>query len=47
MHTWNDGLDDDEGEPKLGRRVNAHLQHDERLYRSAPTGNRGYWYDDE
>jgi len=46
VHTWNDGVDDDEAEPQLGRRVNAQLQHDERLYRSVATGGRRYWYDD-
>ena len=45
MHTWNDGLEEDEAEPKIGRRVNALLQHDERLYRTAPAARRR-WYDD-
>jgi len=31
VHTWNDGTEDDEGE-KIGKRVNAQLEHDERLY---------------
>jgi len=30
VHTWNDGTED-EGE-KIGKRVNAQLEHDERLY---------------
>ncbi|KAF1966949.1 WD40 repeat-like protein [Bimuria novae-zelandiae CBS 107.79] len=47
VHTWNDGLDEDEGQPTMGRRVNAQLQHDERLYNSAGRGGRNYWYDDE
>lgn len=34
MHTWNDGTEDDEGE-KIGKRVNAQLEHDERLYSSS------------
>ncbi|KAL5398913.1 hypothetical protein PMIN04_009478 [Paraphaeosphaeria minitans] len=46
VHTWNDGMEVDEAEPQLGRRVNAQLQHDERLYRSIATGGRRYRYDD-
>ncbi|OCK83813.1 WD40 repeat-like protein [Lepidopterella palustris CBS 459.81] len=34
VHTWNDGMDDDEGEP-MGKRVNAQLEHDDRLYRTS------------
>jgi hypothetical protein len=34
VHTWNDGTEDDEGE-KIGKRVNAQLEHDERLYCSS------------
>ncbi|CAI6335623.1 unnamed protein product [Periconia digitata] len=45
VHTWNDGLEEDEGEPKIGRRVNALLQHDERLY-TATAPPRRHWYDD-
>ncbi|KAE8835508.1 hypothetical protein HRS9122_07778 [Pyrenophora teres f. teres] len=41
VHTWNDGVEDDEAKPEVGRRVNAQLQHDERLYRRHPT-----WYED-
>jgi DDB1- and CUL4-associated factor 11 len=44
VHAWNDGLGDDEGEPQVGRRVNAQLQHDERLYNAAAA--RRHWYDD-
>jgi len=44
VHTWNDGLGEDEAEPKVGRRVNAQLQHDERLYNAAAA--RAHWYDD-
>lgn len=38
MHSWNDGVEIDEAEPQVGRRVNAQLQHDERLYRSVEAG---------
>jgi WD repeat-containing protein 23 len=48
VHTWNDGLEEDEAEPRVGRRVNAQFQHDERLYRSAEGRSRRQpmWYDD-
>ena len=48
VHSWNDGVEEDEAEPKIGRRVNAQLQHDERLYRSAEGRSRRQpmWYDD-
>jgi WD repeat-containing protein 23 len=48
VHTWNDGLEEDEGEPRVGRRVNAQFQHDERLYRTAEGRSRRQpmWYDD-
>ncbi|KAF2691591.1 WD40 repeat-like protein [Lentithecium fluviatile CBS 122367] len=39
VHTWNDGLEDDEAEPKVGRRVDAQLQHDERLYNSSDSSD--------
>lgn len=48
MHSWNDGLEADEAEPQVGRRVNAQLQHDERLYRSAEgvrSRRQPAWYD--
>ncbi|KAF2090133.1 WD40 repeat-like protein [Saccharata proteae CBS 121410] len=35
VHTWNDDMEDDEGEPPMGQRVNAQLDHDEHLYGSA------------
>ncbi|KAI9719156.1 MAG: hypothetical protein M1828_006338 [Chrysothrix sp. TS-e1954] len=35
IHTWNDGLDEDEGEPGMGQRVDAKLDHDPRLYEEA------------
>ncbi|CAN9221617.1 unnamed protein product [Alternaria alternata] len=48
VHTWNDGLEEDEAEPKIGRRVNAQLQHDERLYTSPEGRARRHpmWYED-
>ncbi|KAH9863302.1 hypothetical protein IAQ61_009579 [Plenodomus lingam] len=48
VHSWNDGLEDDEAEPAVGRRVNAQLQHDERLYRTAEGRSRRQpmWYDE-
>ena len=49
MHSWNDGLEEDEAEPQVGRRVNAQLQHDERLYRSVEGRSRRQhmWYDEQ
>ena len=32
LHSWNDGADDDEGEPKMGQRVDQRLDEDEDLY---------------
>jgi WD repeat-containing protein 23 len=32
VHSWNDGADDDEAEPKMGLCVDDRLQHDESLY---------------
>ncbi|KAF2109171.1 WD40-repeat-containing domain protein [Lophiotrema nucula] len=46
VHTWNDGVEDDEAEPKIGRRVNAQLQHDERLYRNMGRSRRHVFSDD-
>lgn len=48
MHSWNDGVEDDEAEPKVGRRVNAQLQHDEQLYKFAEGRSRRQpmWYDE-
>lgn len=31
-HSWNDGVEDDESEPKMGLRVNQSLEDDEDLY---------------
>lgn len=48
MHSWNDGVEEDDAEPKVGRRVNAQLQHDDGLYRSAEGRSRRQpmWYDE-
>lgn len=32
VHTWNDGLDEDEGSPAMGNRVNAQLGRETRFY---------------
>jgi len=32
VHTWNDGMEDDEAEPKMGARVTGKLEHDQRFY---------------
>lgn len=32
LHSWNDGAEDDEAEPKMGTRVDQKLDHDEDLY---------------
>lgn len=34
-HSWNDGASDDEGEPKMGLRVDQQLKHDDGLYNNA------------
>lgn len=31
-HSWNDGAEEDEGEPKMGLRVNQRLEEDKDLY---------------
>jgi WD repeat-containing protein 23 len=46
VHTWNDGVEEDEAEPRVGRRVNAQLQHDERLYRSPEARSRRQWQEE-
>jgi WD repeat-containing protein 23 len=36
-HSWNDGAEDDDAEPKMGARVNEKLEHDPEFYaRSSP-----------
>lgn len=32
VHTWNDGLEEDEGSPAMGNRVNAQLGRETRFY---------------
>lgn len=39
-HSWNDGMNDDEAEPRMGLRVDDKLQHDESLYRAQPRSTR-------
>ena len=34
VHSWNDGAEDDEAEPKMGLRVNGRLEYDEDFYRT-------------
>lgn len=46
MHSWNDGAEDDEGEPRMGLRVDQRLEMDDDLYdnprslRDVPPMNR-------
>lgn len=35
-HSWNDGAEEDEAEPKMGLRVNQKLQVDPALYAADP-----------
>ena len=39
-HSWNDDADDDEGEPKMGTRVNHLLEEDASLYDHPQRGGR-------
>jgi len=32
LHSWNDGAEEDEAEPKMGLRVNQKLEQDPALY---------------
>jgi len=41
-HSFNSGLDDDEGEPPMGLRVNSKLQRDSEFYNDASSGNYLY-----
>jgi WD repeat-containing protein 23 len=36
VHSWNDGAEEDEAEPKMGLRVNQKLEVDPALYAAAP-----------
>ena len=40
IHSWNDGAEDDEAEPKMGRRVDQQLQGNDRLYGDEATHGR-------
>lgn len=40
-------MEEDDAEPQMGRRVNAQLQHDERLYRSTARRSRHIFSDDD
>ena len=40
VHTWNDGLEEDEAEPAMGRRVDAKLRPNKRLYDNSPPAPR-------
>ena len=40
-HSWNDGAEDDEGEPKLGLRVNQNLDIDDDLYDNHVSSQNG------
>ncbi|MCJ1393870.1 hypothetical protein MMC18_006746 [Xylographa bjoerkii] len=40
IHSWNDGAEDDEAEPTMGRRVDQRLQENENLYSDASPGAR-------
>ena len=41
VHSWNDGAADDEGEPKMGMRVDERLEYEEDLSDSPRTGGTG------
>lgn len=41
LHSWNDGAEDDEAEPKMGLRVNEKLEVDARFYPNTG-GRRNY-----
>jgi len=58
VHSWNDGMDDDEAEPKMGARVTGQLEHDARYYagsngnlsqfrRTRMRNRMGLWADDD
>jgi WD repeat-containing protein 23 len=40
VHSWNDGAEDDEAEPKMGLRVNQRLHADPALYATPPERSR-------
>ena len=40
-HSWNDGAEDDEGEPRMGLRVDATLEMDNDLYDNSRISRNG------
>ena len=40
-HSWNDGAEDDEGDPKMGLRVDERLEMDDDLYDSPRSSRNG------
>lgn len=40
VHSWNDGVDEDEAEPRMGQRVDGELRPNRRLYEPDPHGLR-------
>ncbi|MCJ1404199.1 hypothetical protein MMC11_007424 [Xylographa trunciseda] len=40
IHSWNDGAEEDEAEPTMGRRVDQRLQENENLYGDIPSSRR-------
>jgi len=40
VHSWNDGNTSDEGEPKMGARLNPQLEQDSRYYENTATTGR-------
>ena len=40
VHSWNDGNTSDEGEPKMGARLNPQLEQDSRYYENTATSGR-------
>ena len=39
IHSWNDGAEDDEAEPRMGTRVDQRLEYDKNLYDRSPARN--------
>ena len=40
IHSWNDGVEDDEAEPKMGRRVDQQLQGNDSFHSDAKADER-------
>jgi hypothetical protein len=50
VHTWNDGVDEDEAEPPVGRRVNARLSPEDMNAPDSETGSYtggGNWFESD